>query len=154
MNGITDDVVYHASNLDERDVDGNPTDGKPMMDVLKNLARKIQKKYEDGMKSKDYSMSSDPSDPALVDDENTVTATPHRPGLRAWLLPAAGWIPRERRSGLRLRDLRPVDRSAAHGSDRAGRGEVRPEDRPAALARNGYPYSSELHVGGRVRAGG
>jgi hypothetical protein len=76
MNGITDDVVYHTSNPDERDVDGNPTDGQPMMDVLKNLARKIQKKYEDGMKSKDYSMSSDPSDPALVDDENTVTATP------------------------------------------------------------------------------
>jgi hypothetical protein len=76
MNGITDDVLYRASNPNERDVDGNPTDGKPMMDVLKNLARKIRKKYEDGMTSDSYPKSTDVSDPALVDDENTVTATP------------------------------------------------------------------------------
>jgi len=44
-------------------------DGKPMMEVLKNLARRIQKKYEDGLKP-------DILDPALVDNENTVTATP------------------------------------------------------------------------------
>jgi hypothetical protein len=70
MNGITDDVIYHASNPDERGVDGTTLmDGKPMMEVLKNLARRIQKKYEDGLKP-------DVSDPALVDNENTVTATP------------------------------------------------------------------------------
>jgi hypothetical protein len=70
MNGITDDVIYHASNPDERGVDGTTLmDGKPMMEVLKNLARRIQKKYEDGLKP-------DILDPALVDNENTVTATP------------------------------------------------------------------------------
>ena len=37
MNGITDDVIYRASNPDERDIDGNLTDGKPMLEVLKNL---------------------------------------------------------------------------------------------------------------------
>jgi len=70
MNGITDDVIYHASSPDERGVDGTTLmDGKPMMEVLKNLARRIQKKYEDGLKP-------DILDPALVDNENTVTATP------------------------------------------------------------------------------
>jgi len=70
MNGITDDVIYHASHPDERGVDGTTLmDGKPMMEVLKNLARRIQKKYEDGLKP-------DILDPALVDNENTVTATP------------------------------------------------------------------------------
>jgi hypothetical protein len=69
MNGITDDVIYHASSPDERGVDGTLMDGKPMMEVLKNLARRIQKKYEDGLKP-------DILDPALVDNENTVTATP------------------------------------------------------------------------------
>jgi hypothetical protein len=76
MNGITDDVIYRASNPDERDIDGNLTDGKPMLEVLKNLGRKIQKKYENGMTSDSYPKVGDVSDPALVDDENTVNSTP------------------------------------------------------------------------------
>lgn len=76
MNGITDDVIYHSANPDERDIDGNPTDGQKMIDVLMNLARKIRQKYEDGIANGQYPKASDVSDPALVDDQNTVTSTP------------------------------------------------------------------------------
>jgi hypothetical protein len=76
MNGITDDVIYHTTNPDERDLDGHPTDGQKMIDVLRNLARKIRLKYEDGVRTGKYPKPSDVSDPALVDDENTVTSTP------------------------------------------------------------------------------
>jgi hypothetical protein len=76
MNGITDDVVYHASNPNERDLNGDPTDGQPMLDVLKNLALKIRRKHEEGLAAGQYPDANDVSDPALVDDENTVTSTP------------------------------------------------------------------------------
>lgn len=76
MNGITDDVIYHASNPDERDIDGQPMEGQKMIDILMNLGRKIRAKYEDGLKNGKYPKPADVSDPALVDDENSVTSTP------------------------------------------------------------------------------
>jgi hypothetical protein len=76
MNGITDDVIYHTNNADERDLNGDPTDGQKMIDVLHNLGAKIRKKYEDGLKAGTYPKPLDVSDPTLVDDENTVTAGP------------------------------------------------------------------------------
>ncbi|HET9250883.1 MAG TPA: hypothetical protein VFP58_02050 [Candidatus Eisenbacteria bacterium] len=76
MNGITDDVVYRASNPNERDLNGDPTDGQPMLQVLKNLAMKIRKKHEEGLATGTYPNAGDVSDPTLVDDENTVTSTP------------------------------------------------------------------------------
>ena len=76
MNGITDDVIYHPSNPDERDLNGDPTDGQKMIDVLMNLGRKVRAKYENGIKNGSYPDPNDVTDPALVDDENTVTATP------------------------------------------------------------------------------
>lgn len=76
MNGITDDVIYHTNNPDERDLDGHPTDGQKMIDVIHNLGRKIREKYEAGVQNGQYPKASDVSDPALVDNENTVTATP------------------------------------------------------------------------------
>jgi hypothetical protein len=76
MNGITDDVIYHTNNAGEVDLNGHPTDGQKMIDVLMNLAKKIRQKYEDGIATGQYPKPSDVSDPALVDDENTVTATP------------------------------------------------------------------------------
>jgi hypothetical protein len=76
MNGITDDETYHAANPNERDIDGLPTDGQKMIDVLMNLARKIRAKYEDGIVNGQYPKASDVADPALVDDQNTVTSTP------------------------------------------------------------------------------
>lgn len=76
MNGITDDVIYHTDNPGEVDLNGHPTDGQKMIDVLLNLAKKIQQKYADGIATGKYPKASDVSDPALVDDENTVTSTP------------------------------------------------------------------------------
>jgi hypothetical protein len=76
MNGITDDVIYHASNPDEVDINGNPLDGQKMIDVLMDLAKKIQKKYQEGIETGKYPKLSEVSDPALVEEENLVTATP------------------------------------------------------------------------------
>ncbi len=76
MNGITDDVIYHTSNPDEKDMDGNPLDGQKMIDVLMDLARKIKKKHEDGIKTGQYPKEGEVSDPQLVDPENVVTSTP------------------------------------------------------------------------------
>jgi len=76
MNGITEDVIYHASNPEEKDIDGEPLDGQPMIDVLMDLASKIERKHKEGLESEEYPKTEDVSDPALVDEENTVTATP------------------------------------------------------------------------------
>lgn len=76
MNGITDDVLYHAANPNEVDIDGDPTEGQKMIDVLRNLGRKIRQKHQDGIVSGKYPDANDVSDPQLVDDQNTVTATP------------------------------------------------------------------------------
>jgi len=76
MNGITDDVVYHASDPGEVDIDGNPTEGQKMIDVLRNLGRKIRQKHQAGIVAGQYPDTNDVSDPQLVDDQNTVTSTP------------------------------------------------------------------------------
>lgn len=76
MNGITDDVIYHASSPDEVDLDGNPLEGQKMIDVLLDLARKIKLKHEEGIETGKYPKPDEVTDPALLDDENTVTATP------------------------------------------------------------------------------
>jgi hypothetical protein len=76
MNGITDDVIYHASNPDEKDINGNPLEGQKMIDVLMDLAKKIKRKYQEGIETGKYPKLDEVSDPALVDEESTVTATP------------------------------------------------------------------------------
>jgi hypothetical protein len=76
MNGITDDVLYHTNNPDERDVDGDPLDGQPLIDVLFDLAEKIRRKHEEGIKTRPYPTPEEAADPVLSDPENTVTATP------------------------------------------------------------------------------
>jgi hypothetical protein len=76
MNGITDDVVYHTDNPNEKDVDGHPLDGQKMIDVLMDLAEKVRRKYNEGLKTGKYPKQDEVSDPALVDEESTVTATP------------------------------------------------------------------------------
>jgi hypothetical protein len=76
MNGIDDTVIYHASDPNERDLDGQPTEGQKMIDVLLNLARKIQRKYSDGNATGTFPKTDEVSDPSVLDDENTVTATP------------------------------------------------------------------------------
>jgi hypothetical protein len=76
MNGITDDVIYHSSNPEEKDVNGQPLDGQPLIDVLMDLGEKVRRKYREGIDTGKYPKQDEVSDPALVDDASTVTATP------------------------------------------------------------------------------
>lgn len=76
MNGITDDVFYNSNNPDEKDINGNPLDGQKMIDVLIDLANKIDKKHKEGLIKDKFPKAGEISDPALVDDANTVTSTP------------------------------------------------------------------------------
>ncbi len=75
LNGITDDVIYHSSNPNEVDVNGNPLDGQPMIDVLMDLAEKVKRKYQEGINTGQFPTVDEVSDPQLI-DENIVTATP------------------------------------------------------------------------------
>jgi len=74
--GLGEDDVYRTDDPDERDVDGEPLDGKPMLHVLLDLAEKVRRKQEAGLETDRYPKAGDVADPALVDEENTVTATP------------------------------------------------------------------------------
>ena len=76
MNGITDDVIYHSPNPNEKDFDGDPLDGQKLIDVIHDLGKKIRKKYEDGIQTGKYPKPSEVSDPALVDEESSVSSTP------------------------------------------------------------------------------
>ena len=76
MNGITDDVIYHASHPGEKDVDGHPLEGQKLIDVLMDLAEKVRRKHEEGVRAGTFPKQDEVSDPTLVDAENTVTATP------------------------------------------------------------------------------
>ena len=76
MNGITDDVIYQTSNPNEKDINGNPLNGQKLIDVLMDLAKKIKKKHEDGIKTGEYPKPTEVSDPQLVDEDSVVTSTP------------------------------------------------------------------------------
>jgi len=76
MNGITDDVIYHANNPGETDVNGNPLEGQKMIDVLIDLGNKIKRKYQQGIQTGQFPKASEVTDPTLADPANTVTATP------------------------------------------------------------------------------
>lgn len=76
FNGITDADIYQSTNLNEKDINGNPLNGQKMIDVVVDLARKIQKKHQEGVERGTFPKASEVSDPQLVDPENTVTATP------------------------------------------------------------------------------
>jgi len=74
-NGISDEFVYHTDNVDEKSIDGIPLNGMLMMDVLKDLAKKINRKHQEAYESGKYPKQ-DPADPEPVDPGNTVTSTP------------------------------------------------------------------------------
>lgn len=76
MNGITDDVIYHTDNPNEKDLAGNPLDGQKMIDVILDLAERIRRKHAAGMEAGVYPKQSEVSDPQLVDADSVVTATP------------------------------------------------------------------------------
>ena len=76
FNGITDADIYQSANPDEKDINGNPLNGQKMIDVIVDLARKIQKKHREGVERGTFPKASEVADPQLVDAENVVTATP------------------------------------------------------------------------------
>ena len=76
--------------------------------MLIDLAEKIRRKYEEGIKTGKYPKASEVIDPALVDEDNIVTATPIDRVYEHGFFPLEGQLPGQR--GRELRDLRPVDR--------------------------------------------
>jgi hypothetical protein len=70
MNGIGPADLYSGDGTDE---DGNPLNGKPLLDVLELLAESVRKKHEEELTAKAYDLS----DPELPHDpDSTVTVTP------------------------------------------------------------------------------
>ena len=61
---------------DEVDVNGDPLEGQKMIDVLLDLAEKIRRKHEEGIKTGKFPKQGEVSDPALADEANSVTSTP------------------------------------------------------------------------------
>jgi hypothetical protein len=76
FNGIGDGDIYQTSNPDEKDIEGNPLNGQKLIDVIMDLAKKIQKKHADGVKTGKYPTEGELADPELVDEANVVTSTP------------------------------------------------------------------------------
>jgi hypothetical protein len=76
FNGITNADIYQSNNPDEKDINGQPLNGQKMIDVIVDLARKIQKKHKEGVERGTFPKASEVADPQLVDAENVVTATP------------------------------------------------------------------------------
>lgn len=76
FNGIGDNDIYRSNNPEEKDINGNPLDGQKLIDVLMDLAKKIQQKHEDGIKNGVYPKKEDIANPELVDAGNVVTSTP------------------------------------------------------------------------------
>jgi hypothetical protein len=76
FNGIGDNDFYNASHPDEKDINGNPLDGQKLIDVLKDLGKKIRKKHEEGILNGKFPKQEDVANPELVDAGNVVTSTP------------------------------------------------------------------------------
>ncbi len=76
FNGIGDADIYQTNNPNEKDINGNPLNGMKMIDVIMDLAKKIQKKHAEGVKTGKYPTEDEIADPQLVDEANVVTATP------------------------------------------------------------------------------
>jgi hypothetical protein len=75
-NGIEPDAVYRTDNPKELASDGvTPLNGMPLIEVLKDLAKKVAAKHRASLDTGVYPVQ-DPADPVLVDPANTVTATP------------------------------------------------------------------------------
>lgn len=69
-------VKYQTDNPKEVDINNQPYDGQDMEVVLEDLAERIKRKHQEGLRPEDYNNGSNVFDPALVDEENAVTATP------------------------------------------------------------------------------
>lgn len=76
MNGIGEDDLYETSNPEEKDIDGNPLKGQPLLDVINDLAKKVRRKQEEAVAKGTFPKASEVADPQLVDEDNVVTTTP------------------------------------------------------------------------------
>ncbi|WP_333878193.1 hypothetical protein [Methylobacter sp.] len=76
FNGIGNTDIYQTNNPNEVDINGKPLNGQKMIDVIMDLAKKIQKKHQEGIENGKYPKQDEVSDPALVDEDNVVTSTP------------------------------------------------------------------------------
>jgi hypothetical protein len=76
FNGIGDNDFYQTNNADEKDIHGNPLNGQKLIDVLFDLAKKIQLKHQKGIENGVFPKASEVADPSLVDEASTVTSTP------------------------------------------------------------------------------
>jgi hypothetical protein len=76
MNGIGENDLYETSNPDEKDIDGSPLNGQPLLDVIHDLAAKVRRKHEDAVAKGTFPKASEVADPQLVDEDNVVTSTP------------------------------------------------------------------------------
>lgn len=76
FNGISETDLYQAADASEKDINGNSLDGQKVIDVILDLAKKIQRKHKEALKSKKYPTQDEVAAPVLVDAENSVTATP------------------------------------------------------------------------------
>ncbi|ODT02026.1 MAG: hypothetical protein ABS52_15620 [Gemmatimonadetes bacterium SCN 70-22] len=76
FNGIGPADIYQTDNPNEKDIDGNPLNGQPMLDVIMDLARKIRRKHQEGVETGKYPKEDEIADPQLVDEANVVTSTP------------------------------------------------------------------------------
>ncbi len=131
MNGITDDVIYHASGPHEVDINGDPLEGQPLIDVLYDLAAKIRRKHEDGIKMGQFPKASEVIDPVLADPGNTVTATPVDRVYEHGFFPLEGSFRANVGDNYEIFDQ--WTEVLPDRPDRPGRGGVRPEDRPPDL---------------------
>jgi hypothetical protein len=66
-------VIYHASNPNEKDINGNPIDGQKLLDALMDLAEQLKKKSR-GIDTGKYLKADEVPDPARG-EEAAVTAT-------------------------------------------------------------------------------
>jgi hypothetical protein len=76
FNGIGDNDIYRTNNPNEKDIHGNPLNGQKMIDVIMDLAKKVQKKHQEGIQNGKYPKQDEIADPELVDEDNMVTSTP------------------------------------------------------------------------------
>lgn len=76
FNGIGENDFYQTNNPNEKDINGNPLNGQKMIDVILDLAKKIQKKHKEGVENGQFPTQDEIADPELVDAANVVTSTP------------------------------------------------------------------------------
>lgn len=74
--GIDKKTLYKTDNPDEKDINGDPLNNQPLIDVLNDLAAEISKKHKEAKNTAIYPKEEEVAGSIPLSDENTVTATP------------------------------------------------------------------------------